>query len=302
MYVNNNPITRYDPYGTQDKEALRIADTLQEHATDLDMRMLPRETLQQYGTRLHGIFQKIIESAPGGVQGRIVTELVFDETGRIYRFGGSPSEASAYAKKLGKHGIKVATVDAGILKPGIKATPDLAGKKIQDVLLIGVDYKTGEKGLEARQKRFFKKLGVPLEKLKSGGNLVSRVREALHSLKVPRERTNGTTGGTPKGGSGSKIFKVAGKLLRGLAVVGNAIDIGHDVRDIVVERYPEYLPEGKRFELNRTDQPGDPLPGFFTRPTGITVERQNGKTIYRDKDGNEIPQLEVDIIMDWTKS
>jgi RHS repeat-associated protein len=199
-FVAGAPITRVDPKGTgtDDHEAIAIAGQLQEHATELDERRLPGETDPAYGTRMHKQLQNITHSLePFGPEGRVVTEIVVDGTGKIYSFGGGPADATNLSQKLG---IEMYTADLAILKKGITADPEsLIGNKLQDVTLVGIDYKTGDARLSMRQKDLFDRLDVPLEKLSAEGSLVDEVAG------IVARRTGAKVGksGPPKSGPAS---------------------------------------------------------------------------------------------------
>lgn len=172
-FVAGAPITRVDPNGTDDDEAIATAGQLQDHATDLDPRKLPGESASAYGTRMHKDLQNIAHSMlPFGPEGRVVTEIVVDGSGKIYDFAGGPADATNRAKNLGK---EMFTADFIILKDGQKAGTSLIGQKLQDVALAAVDYKTGDASLSKRQKDLCNKLNIPLEKLSSKGDLVDNV-------------------------------------------------------------------------------------------------------------------------------
>jgi len=123
---------------------------------------------------MHKIFQDITHSLqPFGPEGRVATEIVVDGTGKIYAFGGGPTDATNLSKKLGK---EMYTADAVMLNKGMTVSADsLIGKKLQDLTLVGIDYKTGEARLSPRQQDLFARLKIPLEKLSAKGNLVDKV-------------------------------------------------------------------------------------------------------------------------------
>jgi len=198
--VADDPITRVDPAGTNDEEAIAIAGQLQEIANDLDPRKLPNESSSAYGTRMHKDLQNITHSLqPWGPNGRVATEVVIDGAGKIYRFGGGPSDATNLSKQYGK---EMYTADLVILKEGVNADPkSLIGKKLQDVGLIGIDYKTGDARLSSRQVTIFEKIKVPLEKLSKGGGLVDKVAYQVSAR-----------GGGRGGGGGSRSTSITNEM------------------------------------------------------------------------------------------
>ncbi len=220
-FVAGAPITRVDPKGTDDKEAITIARQLQKHATELEVRRLSGETDSAYGTRMHKDFQRITHSMlPFGPNGRVVTEIVVDSTGKIYSFGGGPADATNLSKDLK---IKMYTADLVIMKGGMTASAkSLIGKNLQDIALAGVDYKTGNARLSKRQKDLFKSLNVPLGKLSAKGDLVDFIARRT-STSTPQK------GGSPrKAGGGSP--KIAGGSILVVDIGMAALDISADFK------------------------------------------------------------------------
>jgi len=228
-FVAGAPITRVDPKGTNDDEAIATAGQLQQHATELDVRRLPGETDSAYGTRMHKDFQNITHSLePFGPDGRVATEIVVDGTGKIYAFGGGPADATNLSKKLG---IEMYTADAVLLNKGMTASAkSLIGKKLQDITLTGIDYKTGDARLSTRQKDLFKRLNTPLEKLSIKGDLVNKVA-GIVARGAGRSTSGG--GGPAKGSVSTDERPTAGwettasKLLSGIALVSFIYDLSH---------------------------------------------------------------------------
>jgi RHS repeat-associated protein len=226
-FVAGCPVTRVDPKGTDDNEAIAIAGQLQQHATELDVRRLPGETDSAYGTRMHKDFQNITHSLePFGAEGRVATEIVVDGTGKIYSFGRGPTEATNLSKDLK---TEMYTADAIILKEGFK-TDKLVGKKLQDIALVGIDYKTGDARLDSRQKDLFKRLNIPLEKLSAKGSLVDKVAS------IVARRVGGGKG--PKGAA--NIETMAGIAGIGFSILLSTLFEGRTptVNDVATMAFP----------------------------------------------------------------
>jgi RHS repeat-associated protein len=166
-YAKRNPLRFTDPTGTEDKEVTELAKTMQYIADNLEsaLRRLPGEGPSAFGTRLHEIFQGIIESSafnfPGLDTSRIITEVVVDSSGKIVAFGGKPGGSPKGS----------VTADIVILKKGFTGTSRLVGRKAAEVFEIGIDFKTGEARISTRQKQFFEGIATALAKLANGGNL-----------------------------------------------------------------------------------------------------------------------------------
>lgn len=113
--------------------------------------------------------------------------------------------------------------------------------------------------------------------------------------KVPR--TDTATPGTVRKPDAPKPpgSDALGKLGRATGIAGrlggllNVFGIYKDTRDIVAREKPEWLREGSRVPLYR---PVRDLP-IMKEPTGYTVEKKDGKVIYRDPDGNVCPKDEA---------
>ncbi len=194
-FVSARPITKVDPSGTDDQEAIAIASQLQDVGRTADFTKLPGENAQQYGTRMHDVFQQMTHSlGPFGPEGRVITEVVVNGKGRIVNFGGGPTDATNYANATGDK--NVFTADIVILKKGVTAKQRLIDQKLSEVSLTGVDFKTGDKGLSVRQKAGFAREGVPIAKLTKSGDLVDHVADL-----VARGTGTKTSGGGPAKGS-----------------------------------------------------------------------------------------------------
>jgi RHS repeat-associated protein len=188
-YGKRNPLRFTDPTGTEDKQVTELAKALQSVADNLEsaLRRNPGESPSAFGTRLHDIFQGIIESAafnfPGLDTSRVLTEVVVDASGKIVKFAGKPGGSPSGA----------VTADIVILKKGIKNTDRLVGRKAADVFEIGIDFKTGRARVQTNQKEFFGSIKATLAKLKSGGGLPEDL------AKSPRSPGRSGSGPAPRG-------------------------------------------------------------------------------------------------------
>ena len=219
-FVSCAPLNRIDPNGTDDHEAIAAAGQLQEVATQMDVRKLPNESAAAYGTRMHKMLQEITHSLePFGPNGRVVTEIVVDGSGKIYTFGGGPADATNLSKALNS---ETYTADLVLLRAGIHPD-DIIGRKLQDVALLGIDYKTGDARLSARQTGLFERLGVGLKKLSRTSDLVDAVAERI----VERAGPVCMAKPAPSKVSSSQKGFVDADLMFGVAGVGAiALDVG----------------------------------------------------------------------------
>ena len=90
---------------------------------------------------------------------------------------------------------------------------------------------------------------------------------------------------------------LASRVLSGLGaaaeLVGNFFDAAQmyvEAREIVVRERPDLLPEGKRVPLTMLKGPLTPM---FEVPSGYSVEKTDGRVIYRDEKGHEVPRDEA---------
>ncbi|GIH06146.1 hypothetical protein Rhe02_42130 [Rhizocola hellebori] len=173
-YAKSSPMCFADPNGAEDVEVTQIARALQEAANNMEsaLRRKPNEGASAFGTRLHDIFQRVVEAGsfnfPKMNASRIITEVVISADGVILDFsrkpGGSPKDS--------------VTADIAILKKGLSNTDRLVGRKASDVLAAGVDFKTGKARLQTYQKAFFKAQSVPLYEVRSEGDLAADMKRA----------------------------------------------------------------------------------------------------------------------------
>jgi RHS repeat-associated protein len=201
QYGRNSPFRYIDPRGEEDKDTdtvqskskpkSTVPDKLQELADEYLEPALNRnlgEGPSAFGTRLHDVLQKIIESHefnwPGVEKAdRLVLEMIIDENGRILDFGKKPGGAPKGS----------VTVDIAVLKKGLTSDSPLIGKKAADVLAAGIDYKTGNGKLKSNQVKFFERIQKPLYKLTAGGDLA---RDMASLCRAERSPAGG--GGRPR--------------------------------------------------------------------------------------------------------
>jgi RHS repeat-associated protein len=174
QYCRSSPLMRTDPGGGEDEEVADLAKALQDVASNLEatIRRLPNESPSAYGTRLHDMFQRIMESGqfnfPKVENSRVITELIVDRHGTLVAFstkpGGAPSES--------------VTADIGILKKGISNTDRLVGRKIADILELAIDFKTGVARIATRQVVAFASWGLSVFKLSMKTDLPAKIASA----------------------------------------------------------------------------------------------------------------------------
>ncbi len=301
-FVANNPISRVDPEGTDDHEAMAIAGQLQEVATDLNVRKLPGETPSAYGTRMHKDFQNITHSLlPFGPNGRVVTEIVVDSSGRIRAFGGGPTDATNLSRNLGKD---MHTADLVVLKQGMTASAkSLINQRLQDVALAGIDYKTGDARLSKSQTGLFKKLNIPLARLSANGQHLSDFMAGTIASRtaIGGGGGNGRAGAgrsgpavqTPTGGL--KVIMQLYKFMRTYMAVGNALSVRSELHEWMAQDRPEWLPYDKPIPLRRNVDVDDARSLFIKskRDTGYTVTNTKNGIIYRNRAGDIVNKAEA---------
>lgn len=90
---------------------------------------------------------------------------------------------------------------------------------------------------------------------------------------------------------------LGGRVLRGLGVAGELVGHVFDAaqmyfegREVLARERPELLPEGIKVQLT---MPRSRLEPTFAVPSGYSVEKTQGRVIYRDETGHEVPRDEA---------